>query len=193
LSGTCNSSIRAAKLISSEFNKPISVINSKNISGALGLIILRTAQAIESGLSHDQIAGMAEQWVKNSRILVSVKTLKYMVRGGRVSAARGLIARILNINPIVSLDETGKAIMFDKSFSLKANMEKVISHIRSSIKGKKLWNYIVLHANNPDAASWYSEKMEKLTGIKPVSVVNISPVIGANAGVGAASVAFLYD
>jgi len=50
-----------------------------------------------------------------------------------------------------------------------------------------------MHANNPDTASWYSEKMEKLTGIRPVSVVNISPVIGANTGAGVASVAFLYD
>jgi DegV family protein with EDD domain len=193
LSGTFYSSERAAKSISIEFNKPITVINSKNLSGALGLIVLRTAQAIESGLSHDQIAGLAERWVKNARILVSVRTLKYMVRGGRVSAARGLIARILNINPIVTLDETGKAVVFDKAFSQRANMEKVIKHIKSAGTGKKIWNYIVLHANNHDAACWFSGKMEILTGKKPVSVCNISPVIGANAGVGAASIAFLFE
>ena len=128
-----------------------------------------------------------------SRIFVSVRTLKYMVRGGRVSAAKGLIAKILNINPIVSIDETGKAIVFDKAFNQRSNMEKVMSHIRASLTDNKIWNYIVLHANNEDAASWYMEKMEALTGIKPVSVVNISPVIGANAGVGAASVALLYE
>ncbi|MCJ7449709.1 MAG: DegV family EDD domain-containing protein [Bacteroidales bacterium] len=193
LSGTYNSSIRAAKSISKEFNKPISVINSRNLSGALGLIILRTAMAIEEGFSHDQIVEMAEKWVKDARILVSVRTLKYMVRGGRLSAVRGLIARLLNINPIVSIDETGKAVIFGKAFNQKANMEKVMTHIKSATPGKKIWNYIILHANNSDAAVWYTEKMELLTGIKPVSVVNISPVIGANAGVGAASVALLYE
>jgi DegV family protein with EDD domain len=193
LSGTFNSSVKAAKTISGEFNKPITVLNSRNLSGALGLIILRTAQAIAAGLSHDAIVKMAEKWINDSRILVSVKTLKYMVRGGRVSATRGLIAKILNINPVVTLDETGKAIVFDKAFSQKANMEKVIRHIRESLPGKKIWNYIVLHANNNEAACWFSEKMEALTGFKPVSVCNISPVIGANAGVGAASVAFLYE
>jgi len=193
LSGTFNSSLRAAKSISSEFNKSISVINSKNLSGALGLIILRTAQAIEDGLQHDQIVSLAEKWVTDTRILVSVKTLKYMVRGGRLSAFRGLLARVLNINPIVTLDDTGKAVSFDKAFSQKANMEKVIKHIRSDNPGKKIWNYIVLHANNQKAAVWFSEKMEIFTGKKPVSVCNISPVIGANAGVGAASVAFLYE
>jgi len=193
LSGTFFSSQKAAGKISAEFNKRITVLNSRNLSGSLGLIMLRTAQAIESGFSHDEIVSLAEKWIQNTRIFVSVKTLKYMVRGGRVSAAKGLIARILNINPIVSLDETGKAILFDKTFSQKANMEKVMSHIKKINDSKKIWNYIVLHANNTKSADWFSEKMEKLTSKKPVSVVNISPVIGANAGAGAASVALLYD
>ena len=126
LSGTFNSSQKAARAISKEFNKPISVINSKNISGALGLIILRIAQAIEAGYSHDQVVNMAERWTNRARLFISVKTIKYLVRSGRVSAVKGFIARILNINPIVSIDETGKAIVFDKTFSQKANMEKVM-------------------------------------------------------------------
>jgi DegV family protein with EDD domain len=193
LSGTFFSSQKAGRKISEEFGKPITILNSRNLSGSLGLIMLRTAQAIESGFSHDEIVSMAEKWIQNTRIFVSVKTLKYMVRGGRVSAAKGLIARILNINPIVSLDETGKAVLFDKTFSQKANMEKVMSHIRKINDSKRIWNYIVLHANNTRSADWFSERMEKLTSKKPVSVVNISPVIGANAGAGAASVALLYD
>ncbi len=193
LSGTFNSSVKAALAISKEFNKPISVINSRNLSGALGLITLRTAQAIELGFSHDQIVEMSEKWVKNTRIFVSVRDIKYLIRGGRLSAAKGLIARILNINPIVSIDESGKAIVFDKAFNQKANMEKVMGHVRKLVQENTIWNYIVLHANNNEAAQWYSEKMEILTNKKPVSVVNISPIIGANAGIGAASVALLFD
>jgi len=136
---------------------------------------------------------MAENWTNHLKIFVSVKSIKYLVRGGRVSAVRGLVARLLNINPIVSIDDTGKPIVFDKSFSQRANMEKVMSYVTKISKEKTIWNYIVLHANNDDAAKWYSLKMESLTGKKPVSVVNISPIIGANAGIGAASVALMYD
>jgi DegV family protein with EDD domain len=193
LSGTFNSSQKAARAISKEFNKPITVINSKNLSGALGLVVLRAARAIESGYSHDQVVNMAQNWTNNLKIFVSVRSIKYLVRGGRVSAVRGLIARILNINPIVSIDESGKAIVFDKSFNQRANMDKVMGYITKISQEKKIWNYIVLHANNNEAAKWYSEKMEKLINKKPVSVVNISPIVGANAGIGAASVALLYD
>ena len=193
LSGTFGSSQKAAQTISKEFNKPISVINSKNLSGALGLIVIRAAKAIEEGYSHEQVLAMTETWVRKVRIFVSVRDIKYLIRGGRLSATKGLIARMLNINPIVSIDETGKAIVFDKSFNQKANMVKVMGHISKLIGGKVIWNYIVLHANNYEAAHWYTEKMEEITMKKPVSVVNISPIIGANAGIGAAAVAFLID
>ena len=136
---------------------------------------------------------MTESWVKKVRIFVSVRDIKYLIRGGRLSATKGFIARVLNINPIVSIDESGKAIVFDKSFNQKANMEKVMGYITKLVQGKKTWNYIVLHANNSDAAKWYSERMEEITNKKPVSEVNISPIIGANAGIGAAAVAILCD
>jgi uncharacterized protein len=193
LSGTFFSSQKAAQSTSLEFGKQISVINSRNLSGALGLVVLRAAQSIESGYSHQQIVEMTEKWIRNTRIFVSVKTLKYLVRGGRLSAAKGLIARILNLNPIVTIDESGKAVIFDKAFNLGNSMERIMGHLKKIHTERKIWNYIVLHANNINASDWYSQEMEKLTGLKPVSLVNISPVIGANAGVGAASVAVLYD
>jgi uncharacterized protein len=192
-SGTFFSSQKAARTISSESGRTISVINSKTLSGGLGLIILRIARAIEEGLPHDRIVAMTEEWITKSKIFVSVKTLKYMVRGGRVSHIKGMIARLLNINPIISMDEQGKSLVFGKAYSQKMNMEKVVHHIRALVKSQKVWNYVVLHANNPGAARWYEEQMKALTSLDPVSVVEISPVIGANAGIGAASVALMLD
>lgn len=193
LSGTFGSSKKAAGEISAEFRKPITVINSRNLSGALGLVVLRAAQAIEAGYPHDQVVEMAQNWTKKVKVFVSVKDIRYLIRGGRLSATKGLIARLFNINPIVSIDESGKAFVFDKAFNQKANMEKVMGYIRDYVRGKRIWNYIVLHANNNDAAKWYTDRMQELSEKKPVSVVNISPVIGANTGIGAAAVAILCD
>jgi fatty acid-binding protein DegV len=83
--------------------------------------------------------------------------------------------------------------VFDKAFNQKANMEKVMGYISRLVSEKKPWNYIVLHANNDEAARWYTCRMMQLTSMEPVSVVNISPVIGANTGIGAAAVAILCD
>lgn len=192
LSGTFYSSQKAASSISKEFNKPISVINSKGISGSLGLVVLRAAQAIEKGYSHEQIVKMVEKWIKNVKILVSLKTIKFLVRGGRLSYVKGLMARLLNMTPIISIDETGKVIVFDKAFNHRANLEKIMWYMKKASNDKKIWNYIVMHANNTEDADWYTEKMKSLIHKNPVSVVNISPIIGAHAGIGAAAIAFMY-
>lgn len=193
LSGTWNSSFKAAQAISKEFGKNITVINSRNISGALGLVVLRAAMAIEQGYSHDQVVNMVNIWSRNLKMFISVKTMKYLVKGGRVSAVKGMIARMLNINPVLTIDQQGRAVVCDKAFNHKASMDDVIKHISRETSGLKIWNYIVLHCNNPEAAEWYSGKMEAITGIKPASVLNISPVIGAHTGFGAAAVAVLPE
>ena len=192
-SGTYNNSKKAAEKVSRELNKPIKVFDSKNLSGALGLIVLRIAQEIEKKANFEQIIQNVESWIKDSKIFVSVKTLKYMVKSGRVSPWKGLIAKILNVNPIVSMDESGKSMVFGKTYSQKSNMEKVIRHIKEITRNRKIWNYIVLHANNEKAAKWYADKMKELTNKEMLASVNISPVIGASAGLGTVSVAFMYD
>lgn len=193
LSGTFHTSRKAAQIVSREFGKPITVINSKSLSGAEGLIVLRIAEAIEKGFTHDQIVSMADKWVEDSKILVTVITLKYLIQGGRLSFTKGLIARLLHVSPIISVDADGKAEVFDKAFNRKANMNKIMEHVRRQTKDRKIWNYVVMHANNPEDAQWYVNKMEVYTGMKPVSVMNISPIIGANAGVGASAVAFMKE
>ena len=192
-SGTYHSSKKAAEKISREFKKPITVIDSKNISGALGLLVLRIAQAIEAHVAYNKILTKAEKWIEDSHIFVSVKTLKYMVRGGRVSYFKGLIGKLLNINPIVSMDEKGQSMVFGKTYNQRSNINKVINNIKNICQNKKIWNYIILHANNLKGADWYTQKMKSAFEKDPVAVVNISPVIGANAGIGAASVAFMFD
>jgi hypothetical protein len=192
-SGTYFSSCKAAETISRARGKPIRVIDSKNVSGALGLIVLRIAQAIEKGSAVEAIVDQASRWVDDTRILVSVSTLKYMVRGGRVSPLKGLLANLLNLNPIVSMDADGNSMVFGKTFSQKANMKKVMGYINRSGRNRPIWNYIIMHANNRPAADWYARQMIALTANPPVAEVNISPVIGASAGLGAASVAFMFD
>jgi len=192
-SGTYLNSLKAAEKITAEFNKPITVIDSKNVSGALGLIVLRAAQSIEAGVLFNKIIEDIETWKKNAKIFVSVKDLKYMVKGGRVSKQKGFIANLLGINPIVSMDSNGKSVLFGQTFSQQANINKVMNHIEKISSGKTVWNYIILHAHNLAGAQLYTEKMRLLTGKEPVSVVDISPVIGMNAGSGTIAVSLLFN
>jgi len=192
-SGTYSNSVKAANRISKEFNKPVHVIDSKNLSGALGLLVLKTAQNIEAGMSLEDVVAAAKQDVKRAKIFVSVRNLKYMIKGGRVSKPKGIIATTLGLNPVISMDEDGKSLLFGKTFSQKASLNKIYKHIKKTRTGRTIWNYIILHANNPEGAQKAQEDMENLIGKKPISVVNISPVIGMHAGNGAIAISLLFE
>lgn len=192
-SGTLLSSQKAAERIRTEFNKPVYVFDSKNVSGALALIVLRTAQAIEQGIPLEQLVNSIDKWIKQSKIFVSVKTLKYMVKGGRVSKPKGFVSKLLNIKPIVSMDETGKSTLIGKAFSQEANVKMVMKMVDNLTHQNKIWNYIVLHAHNEPGAEVYAQKMQRLTGKPPVAIVNISPVIGMNAGIGTTAVSLMFE
>lgn len=192
-SGTMQSAEKAAERISKEFDKPVYVFDSKNLSGALGLIVLRAAQAIEKGVSVDELISTIDGWIKKAKIYVSVKTLKYMVKGGRVSKQKGFISELLNVKPVVSMDEQGKSVLLRKTFSQKSNVKLVLKLIEQQMNKNKIKDYIVLHAHNESGAKNYSDKMKMLTGKDPISVVDISPVIGMNAGVGTTAVSIMFE
>ncbi len=192
-SGTYANSVKAGKRISTEFNKPVHVIDSKNLSGALGLLVLKAAKNIEAGESVESIIKSLERDIIQAKIFVSVRNLKFMIKGGRVSKPKGLIAKLLGLNPVISMDKNGKSLLFGKTFSQEASLNKIYKHIKKICVGKTVWNYIILHANNPEGAQKAEEKMVVITGLKPISVVDISPVIGMHAGNGAIAISLMFN
>jgi DegV family protein with EDD domain len=192
-SGTYANSVKAGERISKEFNKPVYVIDSKNLSGALGLLVLKAAKNIEKGESLESILSSLEKDILQSKIFVSVRDLKYMIKGGRVSKPKGFIASALGLNPVISMDKNGKSLLFGKTFSQKASLNKIFKHIKKISGGKTIWNYILLHAHNPEGSQKVAEKMKQITEKNPVSVVNISPVIGMHAGNGAIAISILFN
>ena len=161
-SGTYLSSKKAAERISKEFNKPVYVFDSRSLSGALGLLVLKTAQAIEDGESFNKIIESLETWRENAKIFVSVKDLKYMIKGGRVSKPKGFIANTLGLNPVISMDEEGKSLLFGKTFSQNASLNKIYKHIEKLKSRKNIWNYIILHAHNHEGAIEVEGKMTEI-------------------------------
>jgi len=192
-SGTYANSAKAGRRISAEFNKPVHVIDSRNLSGALGLMVLRTAQRIEAGEPIDSILSSVQEDIVRSKIFVSVSNLKYLIRGGRVSRPKGIIASVLGLNPVISVDENGKSMLFGKTFSQEASLNKIYRHIKKTGAGRSVWNYIIMHAHNPEGAERAGERMFEMTGIRPVSTVDISPAIGIHAGNGAVAVSLLFN
>ena len=173
--------------------KKISVINSRNLSLSLGLIVKRAAEALAAGATHDEIVAALDSWIARTKVWVDVGTTKYLVRGGRVSPMKGLLARLLHIKPIIVLDEEGKSASAGKSFTREGNMRKIIRRIERAVAAGRLWNFAVVHAQNPERARAYAAELEARLGRPPAFVMDVSPVIGVHAGPGAIGAAVMLE
>lgn len=170
-----------------------SAYDSRHLSGSLGLIVLRAAQAAESGASRAEILAQLPEWTAKARILVSVTSLRYMVKGGRVSPLKGFLASTLNLKPIVSVDSTGKSILFGKAFSEAANLKKIKRMVLEDMSRKPLKYYAVGHSGAPEKAKAYAKELEQVIGFPPLYVEEISAVVALNSGPGAISVVTMAE
>ena len=190
LSGTYGAFLKVAQSLT---GRRISVIDSKSISAGEGLLVDRASELALAGYPHDEIVRQLESWVPKSRLFVDVLTLKYFIRGGRVSAVKGLAAQILSIKPVVSVGPDGKAFNAAKTFSRKGMLAKVLELVRGVAAKDRLWGYAIVHAQNPERALEYEAALTPLLGMGPRYIMEVSPVIGVHSGVGAAAVALLSE
>ena len=171
----------------------VAIVNSRHLSVSEALVVLRVAEAVSAGRSFAEISREAEDWAAKTKLWVDIRTLKYMVRGGRVSPLKGLLAAALNIRPIVTLDAEGKAIILGKSFSRRRNMKKILGLIRTATEGRCVWNYGLVHAQNPYRALRYAHALEEMLGKKAAFISDVSPVVGVHNGIGVVGVALMFE
>ena len=193
MSGTFFNSEKAGKEVGERTGKKVKVFNSKTLTGGLGLITLRLARAIKDGATYNELLPQIDTWINKSHMRVTVPTLKYIIRSGRVSPFKSFVAKMLDLKPVIKIDEDGHASLFSKSFTEKASMKKALQNLCKLVKKEKVWEYTITHAGNADGASWFAREMEILTGKKPVFINHASPALVANTGPGLISVSLLME
>jgi DegV family protein with EDD domain len=191
ISGTVSTGAQAARSL--EGAKEISVIDSRQISVSLGLVVLRAAEALAEGKSHDEIVSEVESYSRKAELLVSVRTLEYFVRGGRVKPVAGALGKALNLKPIISLDAEGTPIRFGKAFSERRNVAKIAAMVARRHAESPLRCYAVVHGHDLEAANYLAQKLEDTLGFPPLFIEEISPVLALHAGRGTTAVATMQE
>ncbi len=189
MSGTHNVFKKAAEQIKDK-DKTIEVIDTRQNSGAQGLLVMRAAEMIDEGVSFKDVVETTKSLIDKTRILVSVKTLKYMVRSGRVSKVTGIIGKIANLKPVVSIDETGEGIILFKGLSLRSSNKKIRKHIGKIIREKGIDRYAIVHANAENRARQYEKTFTDIIGMSPAYTMDISTIVAMNAGIGTVAIAY---
>lgn len=192
LSGTYQTVSNAADRFVQK-GKKIDVIDSKQNSGAQGLLVMKAAELIEKGFDHDKIVKDINELSAKTKIFVSVNTLKYMVKSGRVNKVTGFAAKLMNLKPVISLDENGMGTILDKAFSTGGNTKKIIKRVKDLIDKEGNVRYAIVHAGAEERAAQYESAFSQIIGKKPEYIMSISPIVAMSAGIGCVAIAVMAD
>ena len=171
--------------------KKVKLIDSKVNSIAQGLLVAQLAKWRNEGLSFDELVNKTEQAIANTHIYVSVKDLKYMLRGGRVSKVQGFILSKLDLKPVISIDPQGKGEIYKKTLSQKKAVSLILKKVKEDMDTKGISTYGLVYADNPNDLTEFAKQVEQIIGKKPDYIEAISPIVGLNAGKGAFAIGYI--
>ncbi len=190
MSGTYNNISRVISKMNVE-GKKIALIDSKVNSVAEGMLVMEAAKLREQGASFKDIVEQIEAKIAKTHIYVSVKDLKYMIRGGRVSKVQGIVLSKLKLKPVISIDPEGKGAIYAKTLSVKSAEKAILKKIKKDMEESKIEKYSMVYADDPTIMEEFVGKVEKIIGKKPEYVESISPIVGLNAGNGAFAIGYI--
>ncbi len=190
-SGTLQAAARAAEMVKNDIK--VRVIDSKNVTVGLGLIVREAAELAAAGASVEEIIQRAEWAVRNVRVFISVETMTHLVRGGRVSRFRGVLANLLNLKPILVMNAEGKPEAVAKTFGGRSGHLKLFEMVKEQAARRRNLRFMVAHARAPETAAFYADQIRRHFEAREIPIVSVSPALGAHAGPGAAGIAFLGE
>ncbi len=188
LSGTYQAGLVAGKRVSED---GIRVIDSKTTCVALGLIVKAAGEALKSGMPLNDLLNCIDRWIKCCKMFVSVMTVEYLVRGGRLNRSRGILANILNLRPIISISPEGKTKKVATTKPGLPSQKKVMELVVEEAAKMQNPQFSITHVESPGTAEWYRQEIKEIFDKDEIIVMPASPALGAHAGPGAAAVAVM--
>ena len=191
LSGTFNSANMARNNILEENpNAKIAVVDSISVSMGLGMLIKKACKMIEEGKMLEDIV----QWIEENKNKVIhailVDDLKHLKRGGRVSASTAAVGSILNIKPLLKLNNSGAVEVSEKIKGKKKGLKRLASIVKE--KAINIENEIlyIMHGDALEEAQYLKEIILQELNFKDVKVEYIGTVIGTHGGPGTIAAVF---
>ncbi len=191
LSTTYQSAVIAAGDLAEQYpERNIRVIDTGCAALGQGLLVWYTCKMRDQGLSLDALAAWCEENKLHLCHWFTVNDLMHLKRGGRISAATAVVGTMLQIKPVLHVDNAGKLVSVEKARGRKASMQALVKKFRELGQGYDNPIVFICHGDCPEEAQILMEMVQK-EGAKEVFVGNLGAVIGSHAGPGTLSLFFM--
>ena len=191
LSGTFQSALLGRDELASGKEK-IELIDTETTSMAMGFQVLAVARAAQDGASMADCKALADKARSHTGIYLTVDTLEFLHRGGRIGGAQRFLGTALNLKPILMV-EGGRIEPVERVRTRNKALDRVVELAAEKCAGKSQVRVATLHADAQSDGKYLLDKIVPL--VNPVETVfaAVSPAVGANAGPGTVGLAFMTD
>ena len=182
LSGSCNSAKVAAQELQAKYpDNRVEVVDSLCASLGQGLYVYHAVQVI--------------QWLEENKLNLchwfTVDDLNHLKRGGRVSPATAFFGTMLNIKPVLHVDDEGHLIPMGKVRGRKASLDALVDHMAQTAINPKEQVIFISHGDSEADAKYVADQVKAKFKSKEIYINPIGPVIGAHSGPGTMALFFL--
>ena len=179
------------KLLEQYPERKFIVVDTLRISGPMTLLVLKAHEMYRAGKSIEEVAGWLEENKLRAQAYFIVDDLKYLKRGGRISATAATVGTMLDLKPIISEAVDGTLSANDKIRGRKKAIAFIVDKMLEFAPDPEESPIIVLNADCLEDAERVKAQIEqKLPGAN-VMIENVGPVIGAHAGPGTIALCFI--
>ena len=189
MSGTFSSADMARKELS---DKDIVVIDSELVHMPLGILVTKAAELSQEGKSKEEILKAVNDLKQKVTVLFIPSTLKYLIMGGRIGRAKGLIASVLEIRPILTL-HMGEVTQFKTTRRFSQAKNELINSIKNMVKDTGKLMVIVSDSDAKEEGDEMAERIKETFHPKQIMRAEIGAIVGNNVGPGALAVTFYEE
>lgn len=187
ISGTVQAAKMAAQMAE---NRDIHIVDSLKASVGQGLLVLEAARMAEAGADVETILKRLTEMQRKMQCVFVVGNLEALIKGGRLSKSKALIANTLDIKPVLHINEAGIIEPYSKARGYSGAKKKLLDIMEALSSNVEQQTVGVNHSACPQDADYLSQKIKERFGVKEVIVGEIGPVIGSHVGAGTFAVFF---
>lgn len=192
LSTTCHTAILAAEELKKKYpDRTVRVVDSLCASFGQGLLVYYAAMKKNLDAALEEVAAFAEEQRLHLCHEFTVDDLFFLKRGGRVSTAKAIVGSMLQIKPVLHVDNAGKLIMIGKARGRRASVQTLLDAMRRHIEHPEDQVIFISHGDCAEDAQRLADMVREAFPVKDVLITFIGPVIGAHSGPGTVALFYL--
>ncbi|GKW45111.1 DegV family protein [Planococcus sp. NCCP-2050] len=193
LSGTHNTAVMVAEQVREDYPElKLTILDSKAASSGYGLLVKEAVKMRRAGEPLEAIIEKVRHLAKHLESLFTVEDLDYMAKGGRISKGSAFVGGLLNIKPLLHVED-GKLVPIEKLRGRKKVLKRMVELIEERGNGLSEQTIAICHGDDLEFALLLKNELEEHFHPKAIEIDMIGSVIGAHTGPGTLGVFFFNE